>query len=122
MKTCTGSPTSKLNGTKSFSGSPRLGFENRTEICGAPSSNGFLAEKPQFALIHQRETKSPKLHHELVPVGPNRERPVRGMLVSSRHLAHRKVERDGRDILQRWQRFFESLVSQSSGSSPRRRS
>jgi hypothetical protein len=40
VKTSTGSPTSKLSGTKSFSGSPIFAFETRTEIRGAPSAMG----------------------------------------------------------------------------------
>ena len=40
VKTSTGSPASKLSGTKSFIGSPLVGSENRTEISGAPLGLG----------------------------------------------------------------------------------
>ena len=40
VNTCTGSPSSKLSGTNSFSGSPLFCFENSTEICGAPATMG----------------------------------------------------------------------------------
>ena len=85
--------------------SPRFRESNRD--LRAPVGNGFLAEKPPFALINQRETKGPKLHQELVPVGATVSGPYAGCSYRPTTLLERKVERDGRDILQRWRRFFD---------------
>ena len=93
VKTSTGSPSSKLSGTKSFRGSSIFGFENRTESLRDTVGHGFQADKPPFALINQRGVQTAKLHHEPVPVGANRDRPVRGMLVCSHDFFDRKVER-----------------------------
>src|SRR6185312_8234550 len=54
--------------------------------------NGFQAKKPPFALINESGVQAPKTHHQPVPLGPNRERPVRGMLVPTDDFVDRKVE------------------------------
>src|SRR6185312_12940224 len=61
---------------------------------GSPVGDRLQAEKAPLALISQRETKTPKLHHELVPLGADRDGAIRGMLVAPDDVFDREVERD----------------------------
>ena len=87
---------------------PRLREPNRD--LRDPFDKGFQAEKPPFALINQRGAQTPKLHHEPLRLGPNRERPVRGMLVSSHDFFDWNIERGLPDIRRRCRHLLEPAL------------